>query len=173
MNQKVSSHPSRFGVLVGAAVALSSAIGCLPNSPALHPRRSGVPTVVDRATCVDRHVQSIWKGEDIAGPECTGFIAQDRFAADAELRRFRKVCERTQIRTILTGEAPTPFTSRTCAARALLDEQPAISRTCRAVARAQGQSLNLVQRVACGEHLHDELAIQAAPSEVAGVPGTP
>jgi hypothetical protein len=158
MNQYVSSSASKFVVLAAAAAALSCALGCLPATPAVHPRRSGAAIVVDRATCIDRHVQSIWKGEDIAGSACAGFIAHEEFALDAERRRIRKVCERTQIRTILTGEAPTPFTQRTCAARALLDALPAIRRTCRAVARAQ--SLNSVQRAACSEHLTDELALR-------------
>jgi hypothetical protein len=159
MNQYISSSASKFVVLAAAAaVALSSATGCLPRGPAVRSPRSGAAFVVDRATCVDRHIQSIWKGEDIAGSACAGFIAREEFALEAERRRIQKVCERAQIRTILTGEAPAPFTRQTCAARAMLDAPPAIRRTCWAVARAQ--SLNSVQRAACSEYLTQELALR-------------
>jgi ribosomal protein S3AE len=145
-------------VLAGAAVALSSAIACSPTIHAAHPPRSAAATVADTGTCVDKHVKSIWKGEDISGPECVGFVAYHELAPDVDRRRIQKVCERTQIRTVLTGEAPTAFTLTTCAVPAKHNQETAILKTCRAVSHAQSQGLNPAQLAVCTEHLLDELS---------------
>jgi hypothetical protein len=157
MNENISSRLYESMVFAGAAVALSSAIGCSPMRHAAHPR-SGAATVADTATCVDKQVKSIWKGEDISGPECVGFVAYHELAPEVDRRRIQKVCERTQIRTILTGEASTSFTLRACAAAAIRNEEPTILRTCRAVSHAQKQRLNPAQLAACSEYRHEELS---------------
>lgn len=135
---------------------LSTVVGCLPREPAGHAPRSAAIARANRAACIDGHIRSIWAGAPIGAPECSGFSALDGFATADDQRRIQKVCERRQIRAILTGEAPTPFTLSHCAARA--PESASIRRTCQAVSRAQGESLNAVQRAACGEYRAEELS---------------
>jgi hypothetical protein len=162
MNDKVSS--TVYGSMVLAAAVALSAIGCLPQRHAVSAPRSAVAGIGDRSTCLDRHIKAIWTGKDIAGSECLAFHAEDGAASTDEQRRIRKVCEHTQIRTVLSGEAATAFTLKTCAAALGPIEPPALRRTCKAVARAQSQDLNPVQFAACSEYLRQGLSTQAARS---------
>ena len=64
-------------VLLGGGIAVSLALGCSPKRAVEHPRPSEGMAAADAATCLNKHVQSIWKGEDMAGKGgaggCRGF----------------------------------------------------------------------------------------------------
>ena len=60
----------------------------------------------DRGTCEGLYVQSIWKGEDLSGPECASYAAPGGTTAGAQeleydRRRVQKVCEQAQLRKTL------------------------------------------------------------------------
>src|SRR5262245_51266025 len=104
--------------LAALAALLSSAAGCALDG--MRPMSSvGVP-VADRGTCEGLYVQSIWKGEDLSGPECASYGSAAgpdgrEHEPEYDRRRVQKVCEQTQMRTILSGEASTRFTLQACA----------------------------------------------------------
>jgi hypothetical protein len=162
------------GVLLGGVIVVALALGCAPKRAVEHPRPSEQARLLegmaapDEATCLNKHVQSIWKGEDMAGPACNAHAAKYESGVDGE-RRIRTVCERTYLRSILTGTAQTPFTRDACVTQVEDYSQAAIRRSCKDAYRAQAKDLNRVQSEACG----DVLEAQRSAVRTGGVSDSP
>lgn len=105
---------------------------------------------------MDDYVQSIWKGENLGGPECADHAAYADAPSTLDRGRIERVCERTEIRTILSGETATPFTRAGCAPYAHTYQQDTIDRACTAASRtsrARDEELNAAQAAACEQSL--------------------
>jgi hypothetical protein len=112
--------------------------------------------VADRGTCEGKYVQSIWKGEDLSGPECATYVAVEGPGPDYDRRRVQKVCEQTQIRTILSGEASTSFTLQACAVHEPRYQQARLGKACQEISRARTriqEDLTPAQSAACKTYL--------------------
>lgn len=145
----------RAGALL-AAVAGCSALGCLSTEGELPPVHSPDAAAGEKVLCVDDFVQSIWKGKQLGGPGCADPSAYADQHDQLVRGRIERVCERTEIRTILSGEPSPPFTREACARHAQAYEQASIARACKTASRelkAHEEELNDAQAVACERYL--------------------
>jgi hypothetical protein len=148
-----------------AAVAGSSALACVSAESEVAPPRSADATVGEKVLCLDDYVQSIWKGQDLGGPDCADPSAYAEQRDQLVRGRIERVCERTEIRTILSGEPATPFTREACAQHAAAYEQTTIDRACRTASRtlkAREEEFNDAQAAACDRYLHSASSRSAA-----------
>ncbi|MEY2936077.1 MAG: hypothetical protein RL033_6826 [Pseudomonadota bacterium] len=137
-----------------AGIVGSFSTGCALGT--VRPLQSVGVEIADRGTCEGKYVQSIWKGEDISGPECATYVAVEGPGPDFDRRRVQKVCEQTQIRTILSGEASTSFTLQACAAHEPRYQQARLGKACQEVSRARiriQEDLTPAQSAACKTYL--------------------
>jgi hypothetical protein len=170
MNLKLRRRP-RDGVLF-AAFAGCSALGCLSAEAEVAPVRSAGATADEKVLCVDDYVQSIWKGKDVGGPGCADSSAYADRGDELVRGRIDRVCERTEIRTILSGEPSSRFTREACANRAEAYEPATIARACKTASRtlkAREEEFNDAQAAACDRYLRParsrEASVAAARSE--------
>jgi hypothetical protein len=157
---------SRFrGRALLAAFAGCSVLGCVSAESEVAPARSADATSGEKVLCLDDYVQSIWKGKDLGGPDCADPSAYAEQRDQLVRGRIERVCERTEIRTILSGEPATRFTRQACADHAAAYEHGAIDRACKTASRtlkAREEEFNDAQAAACDRYLHQASARSAA-----------
>jgi hypothetical protein len=88
-------------------------------TPATIPERvaAAVPDRTDpRARCEDSYIESIWKGQDLTGPECAGSAGDVAYTATYNRDRIQSICEGAEIRSLRRGEALQPFALQACQA---------------------------------------------------------
>ena len=86
-------------------------------SPAVTPDRvaAAVPDrAAERARCEDSYIESIWKGQDLTGPECAAPVGAGAATATYQRDRVQSICEGAEIRSLRRGEAVPPFTLQAC-----------------------------------------------------------
>jgi hypothetical protein len=167
MQRDVRRALGRSAALTGLAAAALCLVGCLSEQLSARSPQSFGGVLADRATCEGRYVRSIWKGEDVSGPECSAYAAYAGHAPEYDGGRIQRVCEHAEIRTILTGESATLFTLQACSRHRDKYQQATISKTCRSVSRAQTQELTPAQSAACKEHLRPPSLNAPAPASAA------
>lgn len=148
-----------FRVVRGVALPVALAacallVGCALGSG--RPMQAVSVGIADRSTCEGLYVQSIWKGEDLGGPQCQSYVALEGNAESYNQRRVQKVCEQTQIRTILSGEASSNFTAQACAGFEPRYQQARLGKACRDISRVrtrQQEDLTAAQTAACKTYL--------------------
>jgi hypothetical protein len=151
MSERGSSIRS---LVAGAGLCL---LGCSLGGG--RPVQSVAIAAADRGTCEGLYVQSIWKGEDISGPECASYTALTTSEPEFDPRRVQKVCEQTQIRTILSGEPSTRFTLQACAVHEPRYQQARLGKACKEVSRARTRAqedLTPAQSAVCKTYLSPE-----------------
>lgn len=148
------------GALVSSAVAVAVlfagglSAGCGLGSA--QPVQSVDVSMADRSTCEGLYVQSIWKGHDLGGAQCQSYAAPEGSAQSYDQRRVQKVCEQTQIRTILSGEPSSDFTQQACASHEPQYQQARLGKACRDISRArtrQQEDLTEAQSAVCKTYL--------------------
>jgi hypothetical protein len=161
-NLKLGSCLRAGGLL--AAVACCPVLGCVSTEAELPPVRSADAIAGEKVLCVDDFVRSIWKGQHLGGPGCADPSAYADQHDPLVRGRIERVCEHTEIRTILSGEPSSRFTREACASHAQAYEQATIARACNTASRAlkaNEEEFNDAQAVACEKYL------PAAPARLA------
>jgi hypothetical protein len=165
MSDKVRGYLRNGAVLAAAACAVSSLANCMPQRRAEPPAQSGTASAGEGVLCVGDYVQSIWKGKNLGGPRCASHAAYAARLQDSEREAIERVCERVEIRTILSGKAATSFTREACARHAHNYEQATIARACGSASRtlrARDEDFNAIQSTACEGYLHQAQLSKAA-----------
>lgn len=169
-SRKPSPARERVGLSACVAVVLSASLmaGCMLDG--VRPVQSAGAGIVDRSTCEGLYVQSIWKGEDLGGAQCQSHVALAGDPPSYDQRRVKKVCEQTQIRTILSGEASSDFTLQACASHEGQYQQARLGKACRDISRARTrrqEDLTPAQSAVCKTYLEQpgKVAARLASSD--------